>query len=184
MCLPPFIYFSHKYDERNATKRHYKTTLQGSVRILRCHNTSRMVLLTGGESSSCKLAQRRHSRGWTSYLIPFPLPASSFAQQLPSDELRERQDRPFRLTGKTLLVLFPSTPIALYQLCTMPYGRRQALNVLEKGEWNTFWRKERIWRYKYHTQFSSNKADGSYIGYYKTVSSHFTSIYSAVQQES
>jgi hypothetical protein len=93
-------------------------------------------------------------------LIPFSLPASSFAQQLPSDEQRERQDRPFRLTGQTLLVLFPSTPIVLYRLCTMTRGRRQALNFLEKGECNTFLRKESIWRYKYHTQFSSYKADG------------------------
>ena len=114
-------------------------------------------------------------------LIPFSLPASSFAQHLPSDDQRERQDRPFRLTGKTLLVLFLPMPIILYHGYTMSRRRRQALNFLEKGECNTFLRKESIWRYKYHTQFSSYKADGRCRGYYETVSSHFTSIYSAVQ---
>ncbi len=54
---------------------------------------------------------------------PFSLPASCFAQQLPSDEQRERQDRLFRLTGKTSLVLLPSMPIALHYGYTMSYAR-------------------------------------------------------------
>src|SRR6266566_2967943 len=112
--------------------------------------------MTGGEPSSCKLTQRRLSRGWT-HTSSFSLPASSLTNKPPSDEQRERPDRLFRLTGKTPLVLLPSMPDSLYQLCTMNCGRRQALSFLVWRERVTILRKEGIWRYKYHTQFTAAK---------------------------
>ena len=57
---------------------------------------------------------------------PFSLAASSSTKQPPSDELRERQDRLIKLTGKTPLVLLPSTLISLHTLCTMNCMIRQA----------------------------------------------------------
>src|SRR5260370_30033813 len=85
---------------------------------------------------------------------PFSLPASSLTSKPPSDEQRERPDRLIRLTGKTPLVLLPSIPDSLHLICTMNCGRRQALSFLVGRERVTILRNERIWRYKYHTQFS------------------------------
>src|SRR6266699_1361613 len=71
--------------------------------------------MTGGEPSSCKLTQRRLSRGWT-HTSSFSLPASSLTNKPPSDEQRERPDRLFRLTGKTPLVLLPSMPFSTHNM--------------------------------------------------------------------
>ena len=133
--MPPFICFSACTMIENATIRYYIMTLQYYPTILT------KVLVTGGEPSSCKLTQRRHSRGWT-HTSSFSLPASSLTNKPPSVEQRGRQDRLFRLTGKTPLVLLPSMPDSLYQLCTMNCGRRQALNFLAGRERVTLLRKD------------------------------------------
>jgi hypothetical protein len=155
------------YDDRERDIRRYNRTLQSKLQDDATRLTKspcdwrRAIFLQAGPAS----AQSRLDID----LILFSLPASSFALQLPSDKQRERQVRLFRLTGKTLLVLLLSMPLSLHYGYTMSRRRRQALNVLEKGKCSTFLRKERIWRYKYHTQFSSYKAHGRYVGYYETV---------------
>ena len=58
--------FSPHTMHNNATRRHTRQCYKSLLRY------RPIVLVTGGESSSCKLAQRLHSRGWTSYLILFP----------------------------------------------------------------------------------------------------------------
>ena len=93
-----------------------------------------------------------------SYLILFP-PGEQFDKQTTQRRAEGRQDRLFKLTGKTPLVLLPSMPDSLHHICTMNCGRRQALSFLAGRERVTILRKDSIWRYKYHTQFSSCEAD-------------------------
>jgi hypothetical protein len=149
-CTPPFSCFSTCTMIDTATRRRYNTTmLQDGItrqryKALLRYETS--VLVTGGESSTCQLTQRRHRRGWTSHLIPFPSRRAASHSSYRSSEQRERQDRLFRPTGKTPLVLLPSMPLSLHYGYTMSHRRRQALNFLEKGKCSTFLRKERIWR--------------------------------------
>jgi hypothetical protein len=103
-------------------------------------------------SAGIQLAVRRRT------LILFP-PGEQFDKQTTQRRAEGRPDRLIRLTGKTPLVLLPSMPDSLYQLCTMNCGRRQALSFLAGRERVTFLRKEGIQVYKYHTQFSSCEAD-------------------------
>ena len=166
VCAPPFICFSACTMIENVTIQCYSMTLQYVATIWRYNTTlqydptkltyhpcdwRRAIFLQADPASAqSRLDFIPH---------PFSLSASSFTKQLPSDEQRERQDRLFRPTGKTPLVLLPSMPISLYQLCTMTNGRRQALNFLVGRERVTILRKQSIWRYKYHPQFPSCKAD-------------------------
>ncbi len=136
----------------DATIYHYNTTLQYDPTKLtyRPCDWRRAIFLQADPAS----AQSRLD----SYLILFP-PGEQFDKQTTQRRAEGRQDRLFRLTGKTLLVLLPSIPDSLHQICTMNCGRRQALTFLVGRERVTILRKEGIWRYKYHTQFSSCEAD-------------------------
>src|SRR6266851_5301942 len=53
------------------------------------------------------MTRRRYSRGWTSFLILFSLPASDLSKRPPSDGQRGRQDRLFGLTGQAIYDLVP-----------------------------------------------------------------------------
>ena len=141
VCVPPFSCFSActmienvTYD---ATIEHYNTLLQYGVTIQYYNTTLRydptrlthrpcdwrraIFLQADPASAQSRLDFIPH---------PFSLSASSFTKQLPSDEQRERQDRLFRLTGKTPLVLLLTKPISLHNWYTMSCGRRQALIFL------------------------------------------------------
>ena len=136
----------------DATIEHYNTLLQYDATKLthRPCDWRRAIFLQADPAS----AQSRLD----SYLILFP-PGEQFDKQTTQRRAEGRQDRLIRLTGKTLLVLLPSMPDSLYQLCTMNCGRRQGLNFLAGRERVTILRYEGIWRYKYHTQISSCEAD-------------------------